>query len=105
MNKILTSIVFCAVVTTPLLPLTASAKSLAERQVNQERRVYDGVDDRGELNRREYINIERRQESIDNQLQRDRLDGNGLNANEREDINDRLNNLSGSIYRYKHDKH
>ncbi len=102
MNKFLTSIVFCAVIATPL---AASAESLAEREANQERRIYDGVTDRGELNRQEYLNIERRQESIENQLQRNRIDGNGLNANEQERINDRLNNLSQSIYRYKNDKH
>jgi hypothetical protein len=105
MNKLLTSIVFCAVISTPLLPLAASAESLAEREANQERRIYDGITDQRELNRLEYMNLERRQESIENQLQRNRIDGNGLNDNEQERINERLNNLSESIYRYKHNKY
>jgi peptidoglycan hydrolase CwlO-like protein len=101
MKKTLTTLLFCGVTFASLSPLTASANEYNERWRNQERRVFDGVQER-ELNRKEYNNIEDRQESIQNQIERETADGNGLTPCERDRIQERVNNVSESIYKYKH---
>jgi hypothetical protein len=84
-----------------LLPTAASAGPLTHREVHQEQRIYQGVKN-GSLNRKEYRNLQRREQSIAAQRYRDVHDGGGLTRSERQRLNNRLNNVSQAIYRDKH---
>lgn len=72
------------------------------RQGNQQQRISQGVRS-GQLTPGETRNVENRDASINRQAQADRAaNGGRLNAQERQQINQRQNNVSRSIYNDKH---
>ncbi len=85
-----------------LIPTVASAGPIQHRVVNQQQRIYNGVQN-GSLTGKEYSNLQRREQSIAAQRYRDVRDGGGLTAYERQRLNNRLDNTSQAIYRNKHD--
>jgi uncharacterized membrane protein len=90
-----------------IAPLSAQASqhyphTINQRQANQQRRIFNGVKD-GQISRQEYRNLERRSLSIQYQEKRDRLDGGRFTPKERYQLDQRLNNVSGSIYGDRHD--
>ncbi len=99
MKKII-SAALCAA--TLLVPTVAFAGPIQQRQVNQQQRIYNGVQN-GSLTGKEYRNLQRREQSIAAQRYRDVHDGGGLTAYERQRLNARQNNVSQAIYREKHD--
>jgi hypothetical protein len=90
--------------TTLLMPMEANAypRTVNQRQYNQQRRIYNGVRE-GNIGPREYNNLQRRSYSIEQQQRRFRNDDGRIDANERYRLNQRLNNVSDSIYRDRHD--
>jgi hypothetical protein len=91
--------VFAAIL---IAPLAAQAgqyypHTINQRQVNQQRRIFNGVK-AGQISRQEYRNLQRRSLAIQQKERRDRLDGGRFTARERYQLNQRLNNVSGSIY-------
>lgn len=93
--------------TTALLPLlvaagNASAGEVYHREVNQQDRIYQGVD-HGTLTPSEYRNLEHREAALNTARQRDlrRNDGR-LTPQDYRRLNARENNLSRSIYQDKH---
>jgi hypothetical protein len=96
--------VFAAIL---IAPLSAQASqyyphTINQRQVNQQRRIFNGVKN-DQISRQEYRNLQRRSLSIQYQERRDRLDGGGFTGKERYQLNQRLNNVSRSIYGDRHD--
>ena len=95
--------VFAVILMAPLAQAgQSSPHTINQRQVNQQRRIFNGIKD-GQINRQEYRNLERRSLSIQRQERRDRLDGGRFTAKERYQLNQRLNNVSRSIYGDRHD--
>lgn len=91
-------LVYAALCTAALFyPVLASAGEVSHREWYQENRIFNGVKT-GTLSPQEYRNLQRREASVAAQRYRDSHDGNGLQPQERERLNDRLNNLSRSIY-------
>ena len=91
---------------TLIAPLAAQASedfphTINDRQTEQQQRIFNGVQDH-QLNRQEYRNLERRSLSIELQQRRDARDGGSLTSRERAQLNQRLNHLSNSIYRDRH---
>jgi hypothetical protein len=96
--------VFAAILVAPLSAQAGqySPHTINQRQVNQQRRIFNGLKD-SQISRQEYRNLQRRSLSIQLQERRDRLDGGRLTAKERYQLNQRLNNVSHSIYSDRHD--
>jgi hypothetical protein len=86
-----------AAVSTP-----ASATTVNERQSAQQRRIGQGVAS-GALTPREAIRLESRAASIARQEVRLRTSGGAFTGRERAVIHQRLDALSGAIWRQKHD--
>lgn len=80
---------------------TASAQNLARRQARQQARIVDGVRD-GDLTRKETRRLERSQTRIHREIRRDRADGRGLTAHERNKANRMLDRQSNRIGRARH---
>ncbi|WP_404785449.1 hypothetical protein [Altericista sp. CCNU0014] len=94
-------------VATLFAPLEAQASqqvpsTVNQRQANQQRRIFNGVQD-DSIGPKEYRNLQRRSLSIELQQKRDRRDGGSFTAQERYHLNRRLNRVSNSIYRDRHD--
>ena len=90
-----------------MTPLAAQANqhfspTINQRQVNQQRRIFNGVKG-NQLSRQEYRNLERRSLAIELQQRRDIKDGGAFTPKERYQLNQRLNRLSQSIFRDRHD--
>jgi hypothetical protein len=95
---------FCTVTCAAALiaPLAAQANEGASRTINQrqalqQRRIFEGVQDE-QISGKEYRNLERRSLSIEAQQRRDVRDGGSFTPRERYQLNQRLNNVSNSIY-------
>jgi hypothetical protein len=78
------------------------AQNVHRRQVNQQRRIGEGVKS-GQLTPRETVRLERNETRLNREIRRDRRDGGGLSARERGKIDRRQDALSRQIYRQKHD--
>lgn len=92
------------ILTTALAAISCGAvwaESLPARQQNQRQRISQGVRS-GQLTRVETEALCRQQQSIHNQVQRDRLDGGAFTPAERARARQRLNNASQDIHRLKH---
>lgn len=92
---------------TILSPVAAQAnqyfpRSINQRQSYQQNRIFNGVKN-GQLSQQEYRNLQRRSLSIERQQRRDLRDGHGLTLRERYQLSQRLNRVSHSIYRDRHD--
>jgi hypothetical protein len=98
MNKSIVAIVTSLLV---LTPLAAQAGPLQNRLNNQQQRIYQGVKN-GSISPKEYRRLERRQDKIEAARRRDVRDGGKLTRGEKHRLNHRLNGLSNSIYRTKH---
>jgi hypothetical protein len=83
-------------------PMSASAGPIRDRMINQQQRVYHGVQN-GTVSGAEYRNLERREASVALQRAYYSQTRGGLQPWEKERLNDRLDNISQSIYRDKHD--
>jgi len=91
---------------TLISPLSAQAnqyfpRTINQRQSHQQTRIFNGVKN-GQLSQKEYRNLERRSLSIEQQQRRDVRDGGGLTLRERYQLNQRLDRVSHSIYRDRH---
>jgi hypothetical protein len=84
------------------LPMSASAGPIRDRMVNQQQRVYKGVQN-GTISGAEYRKLERREASVALQRSYYSQTGGGLQPWEKKRLNNRLDNISHSIYRDKHD--
>jgi surface antigen len=83
-------------------PMSASAGPIRDRMVNQQQRVYHGVQN-GTISGAEYRKLERREASVALQRAYYIQTGGGLKPWEKNRLNNRLDNISYSIYRDKHD--
>lgn len=86
-------------------PVAAQAGEVSHREINQQHRIYQGVQN-GTLSAREYANIERNEARLNAQRERDLHDGDGkdgLSRHQYVQLNREENHLSRKIYRDKHD--
>ena len=87
-----------------LVPITAQAGEVHNREIRQQHRIYDGVAD-GQLTQREYTSLERQEYRLNEQRQDDLHDGDGRDGLSRGQylrLNRDENRLSREIYRDKH---
>ena len=99
MKRLLLLASICAV---PLLfPVAASAGEITHRELNQQRRIYTGVQN-DSLTRQEFRNLESRERALEARRYRDVHDGNGLQPREALRLDRQQDRLSRSIYRDKH---
>ena len=84
-----------------LTPLAAQAGSLQNRINNQEHRIYNGVKN-GSISPQEYRQIDRREDKIEAARLRAIRSGGKLTQREKHRLNYRLNQISKTIYNYKH---
>lgn len=84
-----------------LVPITASAQSVNQREYNQRHRIVNGVKG-GELTRHEAVHLSREEARIHAREYRDRRDGCGYTPAERARNQRQLNRVSRDIY---HDTH
>ena len=99
MKKLISSILFAAIV---LLPFAAEAGPIQNRINRQEYRVYRGVKN-GSISAKEYKRIDRRVDRIEAARLRNIQSGGKFTNAEKYRLNRRLNNTSRSIYRDRHD--
>ncbi len=83
-------------------PMSASAGPIRDRMVNQQQRVYHGVQN-GTITGAEYRKLERREASVALQRAYYSQTRGGLQPWEKARLNHRLDNISHTIYRDKHD--
>ncbi len=83
-------------------PLVASAGEVYHREMYQQQRIFNGVKD-DQITKGEFHNLERREFSVNAQRVADlrRNDGH-LTHQEYDQLNDRLNHISRSIYVDRH---
>ncbi len=93
--------ILCAA--TMLMPMVASAGEVHNREVNQQQRIFDGVED-GTINQHEYRNLQKRETALELDRRRALRDGT-LSRPESRHLDRRQDRLSQSIYRDKHDRH
>jgi hypothetical protein len=98
MNKVAIAILSGLLV---LTPLAAQAGPIQNRINNQQQRIYQGVKN-GTISRQEFRRLERREGNIEAARVRDVRSGSKLTQAEKYRLNHRLNHLSNSIYRAKH---
>jgi hypothetical protein len=82
-------------------PSSASAGTIYNREVNQQERIYKGVQ-QGTISQHEYQNLERREERIEAQRRNYLRDGH-LNRQEVARLTREENRVSKAIYRDRHD--
>ncbi len=83
-------------------PQNAAISRVGERAGNQQQRIGQGVRS-GQMTARETGNVEGREASIHHEAATDRTaNGGRLTQQERQQVNQRQNNVSGSIYQDKH---
>jgi hypothetical protein len=82
---------------------TAMAAGPAKRQVNQQKRIAQGVRS-GELTRGEVRGLQRNATRVQRSIVRDRRDQGVFTPRERAVAQKRLNRQSRAIYRQKHDR-
>ncbi len=98
MNKSILAIITGLLV---FMPLAAQAGPIHNRIDNQQQRIYHGVKN-GSISPKEYRRLERRQDNIEAARRRDVRSGGKLTHAEKHRLNHRLNRLSNTIYRTKH---
>lgn len=85
-----------------LTPLAAHAGEVQNRINHQQHRIYGGVKN-GSVSPREFRQLERREGNIGAARNRDlRMNNGRLTRGEKYRLNQRLNRLSNTIYRDKH---
>lgn len=87
-----------------LVPVTAQAGEVHSREVRQQHRIYDGVQD-GQLTQREYATLERQEYRLNQQRRNDLHDGDGrdgLTRGQYYRLNRDENHLSHEIHRDNH---
>ncbi len=102
--KILKHTVIAVVLATPLVAFAqgASTPGFDQRQVNQERRIEQGVES-GSLTQREAARLERGQDRLQNMENKAKADG-VVSRQERVRLQRAENKQSQRIYREKHDR-
>jgi len=98
MKNFLTTALVVVALTAP----AALSQRVENRKDRQEARVEAGKKT-GELNKKEAARIKARQRGLNKQIREDRKDGGGLTAVERAKIEKRQDNISGDLYKQKHD--
>lgn len=89
-------------VMTGALAVSGFGATVNQRQVNQQRRIGQGVTS-GQLTPRETARLETREARVNREVRHDRRADNGhLTAAEHRQVNRQQNRLSNSIYRDKH---
>lgn len=96
-----TTLCIAAVIYPMLNPLKASAGEFSHRRLVQQGRIFTGVNN-DTINAKEYRNLELRTNSVRNQLNRNITDNGNLGPLEKKQLDNRLDNISESIYRSKH---
>jgi hypothetical protein len=99
--KLNQSMIFGAVLFALTTPTFAQGH-IRQRQVNQQKRIAQGVNS-GSLTPGETAHLERREGRLNREIRRDRVDGGGLSPAERAKIASQQNHLSHEIYQEKHD--
>jgi hypothetical protein len=90
--------VVCACTVTLITPAIASAGEVYHREINQENRIFDGVQD-NQINPLQFRNLENHELSVNAQRTEDlKNDGGSLTPQNRQQLNNRLNNLSQAIH-------
>jgi len=89
------------IITLGAASLFAAPPFVAERQVNQQARVAQGVRS-GSLTRGETAVIQSRESHLAREIRHDRIDGGGLSLAERAKIQHKQSKLSNQIYGLKH---
>jgi hypothetical protein len=84
-----------------ITPLAAQAGPIHNRIDNQQHRIYQGVK-HGSISPKEFRQLERREGNIEAARRRDVRSGGKLTQAEKYRLNHRLNRLSNTIYRTKH---
>jgi hypothetical protein len=87
-----------------LAPLSAQAGEVSHREVRQQHRIYQGVQN-GTISGREYTHLQGQEARLNAQRVRDLRDGDGndgLNRRQYVRLNHEENHLSREIYRAKH---
>jgi hypothetical protein len=101
MKAILRTILLCAATAAFMLP--ATAQTIHQRKVNQQRRIGNGVKS-GQLTPRETAHLEHREAHLNRETRRMRAaNGGKLTPREKARVNRQQNHISRSIYRQKHD--
>jgi Ni/Co efflux regulator RcnB len=98
-KKLISTILFTAVI---FAPLAVQAGQLNNRIERQEHRIYQGVKN-GSLSPQEYKRLENRTAKIEADRLRAIRSGGKLTNAEKHRLNHRLNRNSRAIYREKHD--
>jgi Ni/Co efflux regulator RcnB len=97
-KKLISAILFTAVV---FAPLAAQAGQVQTRINRQEVRIYQGVKN-GSITQKEYKHLEKREDNIEATRLRAINSGGKLTKAEQYHLNRRLNHTSKAIYRAKH---
>jgi hypothetical protein len=101
MKAALRTILLCATVAAFMLP--ASAQTIHQRKVNQQRRIAHGVKS-GQLTHREARHLERREAHLNRETRRMRAaNGGKLTRRQKARVTRQQTHLSRRIYRQKHD--
>jgi hypothetical protein len=90
-----------------IAPLSAQAGEVSHREIRQQHRIYQGVQN-GTISGREYTHLENQEARLNVQRVRDLHDGDGrdgLNGRQTVQLNREENHLSREIYRAKHNGH
>ena len=83
--------------------LRATAQTIHQRKVNQQRRIGNGVKS-GQLTPKETTHLERRETHLNRETRRMRAaNGGKLTPKEKARVTRQQNHISNSIYRQKHD--
>ena len=98
MRNFMVAVIAVAVLAAPV----AVGQRIENRKDRQDARV-DAGKKSGELNKKEAARIKARQADLNKQIREDRKDGVGMTAAERAKIEKRQDNISGDIYKQKHD--
>ena len=89
---------------TILAPAAAQAGEVRNREMHQQSRIYAGIRN-GSIDPREYRQLERGEDRLDDLRARDLRSGDGLSRREYVQLNRDENRLSRTIYHDKHDRH
>ncbi len=93
---------FLAIAFALAIPLSASAQEVRGRELNQQNRIGQGLQS-GQITARGAANLENREARIDASRRNDlAANGGHLTAGEQNRLNRRENSLSNQIYRDKH---
>ena len=80
----------------------AGGKRVNQRQINQQRRLYNGAAN-GSLTGREYVRLQKQQVRLNRKERQMRQSGDGLTKKESVKLENMQDNMSQNVYQQKHD--